>query len=88
MPNEILLNLKQIEHLKQKEDLGNDEIILRILSQIDIPIPFNFIREISGLPKGQVHRILTTLERFGYIQKATVQRATFYKIKKSEENGK
>jgi len=80
-----LVNLKEIEHLKQK-DLGNDEIILKIIDQIKIPIPFNFLQDLTQLPKGQLHRILTSLERFGYIKKSTVQRATFYIIIKDEKN--
>jgi DNA-binding IclR family transcriptional regulator len=84
MPKE-LLNVKQyIERLRPS--LRNDEIILRILGQVGIPTPFNFICELSGLRKGQAYRILSTLEKFGYIQKSTIAKSSFYIIKKGVRN--
>jgi len=84
MPKELLFNREYIERLRPS--LRNDEIILHILGQISVPLPFNFIRELSGLPRGQVHRLLTTLENYKMIKKSTIARSTFYTIKKGEKN--
>jgi len=72
-PKEILI--------LDKEHLSNDQIILSILRQVDIPLPFNFIRNLLNLPKGQVFRILASLEKYGLVKKSTCSKATFYVIK-------
>jgi len=79
MPKLIMLNKERIEHLKDRESY--DTIVLRIMGQAGIPLPFNFLRELTGLQKGHLHRILTNLEKHDYIKKSTITTSCFYVIK-------
>jgi len=84
MPKGLLVLRENIERLR--DVYSNDEVVLRIISQIP-NIPFNFLQYLTKIPKGQLHRILSGLERYGLIRRCTVQRASFYQvIKEGKKN--
>lgn len=66
-------------------DESNDEFILQIMKKSRVPLPLNFIASITGLQKDHVYQILIGLEKYGFIKKSTIQKATFYTLKKEEE---
>jgi len=82
----MLLN-KTLNLSKFREHLSNDKLILEILKNSPCPLPLNFIASLASLQKNHTYRILVCLEKYGFVKKSTVQKASFYTLK-SEENGK
>jgi len=82
MSNNNLFELKFTKHPQK----SNDEQILQILKQAKIPLPLNFIASIIGLQKDHTYQILVSLEKYDLVKKSTIQRATFYTLKKEGDN--
>lgn len=66
---------------KLPDKLNNDKKILKVLSSVGIPLPLNFISNLTGIKKCRCLLVLKSLERYGLVKKTTEQKASFWKKK-------
>ncbi|MFH1229350.1 MAG: hypothetical protein V1678_02900 [Candidatus Aenigmatarchaeota archaeon] len=82
MSNLALPKLEQ--HLRRYvEEMPYDKAILRILEELGISVPVNFLSSLSGLKKDRVSRICTQLEKYGRIKKTTTKPVVYIRVLKA-----
>ena len=59
-----------------------DDEIIKVLKRHRMPLSPSSIALLIGAPKDRVSKKVRKLEKYGYIQLATVKKMRFYKLKK------
>jgi len=56
----------------------NDKIVYNVLEKAEIPLTLNLISHLTGLSKCSAYKSLKSLERFNFVKKSTVQKASYW----------